>query len=253
MQIDHVAIDDTFAEAFRMRYARVIVTAADDYWLEAALRELTGYGSSVIACDAELGVERRLNPEHSPDRRPAAAVLAFGFSADGLAKALANRIGQCVMTCASTAVYDGLPEAAADGTHGATLEGIERDGRIPLGKQLRFFGDGYQKSKLLDGRRFWRVPVMDGEFVVEQSLGVAKGIGGGNIILQAAAMPAALELRSQLGEQVDWVAGLLPGPLDDVDRADARRELQPPRRPVGQDPPAAHGTSGAPRLERGAP
>lgn len=200
MQIQHVSIDDTFAEAFRMRYARMIVTAADDYWLDAALRELTGYGASVIACDAELGVERHLPPEASPDRRPAAAVLAFGFSADGLAKALANRIGQCVMTCASTAVYDGLPDSK---------DGVERDGRVPLGKHLRFFGDGYQKSKMLDRRRFWRIPVMDGEFLVEESLGVAKGIGGGNVILQAASMPAALAAARRGVETIASLEGVI--------------------------------------------
>ena len=77
---------------------------------------------------------------------------------------MANRTGQCLMTCPTTAVFDGLPEAET---------------RMPLGKHLRFFGDGYQKSKLLDGTRYWRIPVMDGEFVVVESLGVAKGVAGG--------------------------------------------------------------------------
>jgi formylmethanofuran--tetrahydromethanopterin N-formyltransferase len=177
VQLGNTHIDETFAEAFGMRYARLIVTAHDEYWLDAAAREFAGYGSSVIACDAEVGVERRLSPEETPDGRPGAAILAFGFSADALAKAVANRAGQCLMTCPTTAVYDGLPDGAE---------------RIPLGGHLRFFGDGYQKSKLLGKRRFWRIPVMDGEFLVEQSLGVSKGVAGGNIILQAASLPPAL-------------------------------------------------------------
>ncbi len=65
--------------------------------------------------------------------------------------------------------------------------------RIPLGKHIRFFGDGFQKSKLLLGRRYWRIPVMDGEFLVEDSLGVAKGVAGGNLILQGVDLPAALD------------------------------------------------------------
>ena len=53
MQLGPTEIIDTFAEAFRMRFVRLIVTAVDDYWLDAALREVCGYSSSVIGCDAE--------------------------------------------------------------------------------------------------------------------------------------------------------------------------------------------------------
>lgn len=177
MQLGETFIDDTFAEAFGMRYTRLIVTAADDYWLEATVRELTGYSSSVIACDAETGVERRLTGDETPDGRPGAAVLLFGFSTDALAKSVPNRVGQCVMTCPTTAVYNGLPDSET---------------KIPLGKKLRFFGDGYQKSKLLVGRRYWRIPVMDGEFLVEDVLGAEKGVAGGNLIVQSVGQPAGL-------------------------------------------------------------
>lgn len=177
MQIDGTEIVDTFAEAFRMRFTRLIVTAHDEYWLQAAVNEFTGYASSVIACDAEAGVERRLAAPDTPDGRPGAAVLLFSFSTEALAKAVPTRCGQCLMTCPTTAVYDGLTDG---------------EERIPLGKHLRFFGDGYQKSKLLLGHRYWRIPVMDGEFLVEDSLGVAKGVAGGNLIIQGTDMPAAL-------------------------------------------------------------
>lgn len=170
MQIDGTHIEDTFAEAFGMRYVRLIITAADDYWLEAALRELTGYSSSVIACDAETGVERRLTEKETPDGRPGASVLLFGFSTDALNKSVPNRVGQCVMTCPTTAVYDGLPTAET---------------KIPLGKKIRFFGDGFQKSKQVAGRRYWRIPVMDGEFLVDDVLGAEKGVAGGNMIIQS--------------------------------------------------------------------
>jgi len=170
LKIGDTFIEDTFAEAFRMVFARLWITADDDYWLDAALRELTGYSSSVIACDAETGLERRLSADQTPDGRLGAAVLVFGFSADALGKALGNRVGQCVMTCPTTAVFDGLPDAET---------------RVPLGKGIRFFGDGFQKSKLFDGRRYWRIPVMDGEFLVEESAGVGKGVAGGNLIVQA--------------------------------------------------------------------
>jgi formylmethanofuran--tetrahydromethanopterin N-formyltransferase len=178
MLLGSTLIDATFAEAFRMRYVRLIVTAHDDYWLRAAVGEATGYGSSVIGCDAEAGLERWLAPEETPDGRPGAAVMAFGFSAESLGKAILNRTGQCLMTCPTTAVYDGLPASPV---------------RAPLGRLLRFFGDGHQQSKLIGGRRYWRIPVMDGEFLVEQSLGVEKGIGGGNLLIQGKSLDATLE------------------------------------------------------------
>ncbi|MFO0974734.1 MAG: formylmethanofuran--tetrahydromethanopterin N-formyltransferase [Phycisphaerae bacterium] len=177
MEIDGTLIDDTFAEAFRVRFVRLVVTAEDEHWLSAGLAEFAGYSTSVIACDAEIGVAERLAPADTPDGRPGAAVLAVGFSPESLAAAVPNRAGQCLMTCPTTAVFDGLTEGEA---------------RIPLGKHMRFFGDGYQKSKQIAGRRYWRIPVMDGEFLVVDSLFVGKGVAGGNFILQAAEPAAAL-------------------------------------------------------------
>ena len=198
MQLGSTLIVDTFAEAFRMRYVRLLVTAADDYWLRAALVELAGYGSSVIGCDAEIGVERHLPPEETPDGRIGAAVLAFGFTTEALAKAIPNRVGQCLMTCPTTAVFDGLPEAAE---------------KIPLGKYLRFFGDGFQKSKVLGERRYWRIPVMDGEFVIEEVVGIGKGVAGGNIILQGATDKVALGAARRAVEAVAPLSGvILPFP-----------------------------------------
>jgi formylmethanofuran--tetrahydromethanopterin N-formyltransferase len=198
MNIGPTQILDTFAEAFRMRCVRLVVTAVDEYWLDAALRECTGYGSSVIGCDAEIGVERLLPTTETPDGRPGAEVLAFGFSTEALAKAMPNRVGQCLITCPTTAVYNGM---------------LETEESIPLGKHLRFFGDGYQKSKLLGGhlgnRRYWRIPVMDGEFLVEEKLGVAKAVAGGNIILQAATPEIALAAARRASEAIAPLAGCM--------------------------------------------
>ena len=194
MQLDSTPIIDTFAEAFRMRFVRLIVTAVDDYWLDAALREVCGYSSSVIGCDAEVGVEQMLAPNETPDGRPGAAVLAFGFSSEALAKAVPNRVGQCLMTCPTTAVYNGLPEAEES---------------IPLGKHLRYFGDGFQKSKLLAGRRYWRVPVMDGEFLLEEKLGVAKGVAGGNVIMQGTTQEVTLNAARLASEALAPLAGII--------------------------------------------
>lgn len=192
MKIGHTLIDDTFAEAFGMRYTRITVTAHDPHWLDAAVREFTGYSSSVIACDAEVGVDRWLSAEETPDGRDGASVLIFGFSKDALAKSVSNRTGQCVMTCPSTAAFNGLTEP---------------DDWIPLGKHIRFFGDGFQKSKKFDDRRFWRIPVMDGEFLVEEKVGVAKGVAGGNIVLQAVDQATGLDAARRGAAAVEEVQG----------------------------------------------
>jgi formylmethanofuran--tetrahydromethanopterin N-formyltransferase len=194
LELDGTFIEDTFAEAFGMRYVRLIVTAADEYWLDAGLKELTGYSSSVIACDAEAGVERRLPAGETPDGRVGATVLLFGFSADALTKSVPNRVGQCIMTCPTTAVYDGLPQSET---------------RIPLGKKIRFFGDGYQKSKQVAGRRYWRIPVMDGEFLVEDVVGIERGVAGGNVIVQSVDQQAGLAAVRRATEAI-W---RLPGAI----------------------------------------
>ena len=163
-----VTIIDTFAEAFPMTAARLIITAETPAWAETAARVMSGYATSVIACDAEAGVERILEPHETPDGRPGVSLLAFAFSRDALEKALIKRVGQCVMTCPTTACYNGL---------------LLDEKTITIGGRLRYFGDGWQISKRLEGRRYWRIPVMDGEFTCEDLFGTTKGVAGGNLIL----------------------------------------------------------------------
>ncbi|MDE0939178.1 MAG: formylmethanofuran--tetrahydromethanopterin N-formyltransferase, partial [Pirellulales bacterium] len=102
--------------------------------------------------------------------------------------------GQCVMTCPTTAVFDGL-----DG---------EED-KIALGKHIRYFGDGFQKSKKIFDRRYWRIPVMDGEFLVEDRLGVGRGVAGGNIILQAVDLESALAAARRGTDAVAEIPGVI--------------------------------------------
>lgn len=194
MEIDGTRVLDTFAEAFRMRYVRLLVTAHDEHWLDAAVREFTGYSSSIISCDSETGVERLLPADQTPDGRPGAAILVFGYAAEALAQVVPNRAGQCLMTCPTTAVYDGSTSG---------------DAQVPLGKTIRFFGDGFQKSKLVAGRRYWRIPVMDGEFLVESTVHVNKGIGGGNFILLGRSPLAALESARRAIAAIEPLAGVI--------------------------------------------
>lgn len=194
MLLGSTQIADTFAEAFRLRYARLVVTAHDRHWLEAAIRSACGYGTSVIGCDAEIGVDHEVAPDESPDGRPGVVLLAFGFTGEGVAKAVANRTAQCLLTCPTTAVFDGLPESPE---------------RAPLGAHVRFFGDGFEKTKVLDGRRFWRVPVMDGEFLIEETVGIGKGVGGGNFILQGRSLEEALAAARRAVDAIAAVSGVI--------------------------------------------
>lgn len=176
---DPPKIDDTFAEAFPMRATRLIFTAVDLELAEIAARAFCGNASSVIGCDAEAGIETTLTEDQTPDGRPGKAVLAFAFNRESLEKAVASRVGQNVLTCPTTACYSGLASES-------------RKDRIKVGSQLRFFGDGYQFSKKLGDRRFWRVPVMDGEFVCEDVCGTVQGIGGGNLLVCGRSQAEAL-------------------------------------------------------------
>ncbi len=169
---------DTFAEAFPMTAARLVVTAESDGWALTAGRTATGYAASVIGCDAEAGIECPLPPAETPDGRPGVSLLFFAFSRDALQRAVVNRVGQCILTCPTTACYNGLPPV--------------KDRTIRVGGNLRFFGDGYQISKKLEGRRYWRLPVMDGEFTCEDVFGTIKGVAGGNFLILAESQAAAL-------------------------------------------------------------
>jgi len=197
--INEVPIEDTFAEAFPMTAVRLVVTAETRMWAQTAGQVTTGYASSVIGCDAEAAVERELPPEETPDGRPGVSILMFGFSRDGLQKAVINRVGQCVLTCPTTACYNGLP--------------VVKEKAIRVGGNLRFFGDGFQFSKKLDGRRYWRLPVMDGEFVCEDVFGTVKGVAGGNFLLLAASQEAGLRAAEAAVEAIRTVPGvILPFP-----------------------------------------
>ena len=181
MVINGIPIEDTFAEAFPMTAARLVVTAETSAWALTAGGMTTGYAASVIGCDAEAGIERTLSPEETPDGRPGVSLLLYAFNRDALQKAVVNRVGQCILTCPTTACYNGLE--------------IVKDKSIKVGGNLRFFGDGWQFSKKLEGRRFWRIPVMDGEFLCEDVFGTIKGVAGGNFLIlgenQAKALAAA--------------------------------------------------------------
>src|SRR3954464_4576248 len=178
-----------------MTGCRLVVTAETPAWARTAGQVTTGYAASVIGCDAEAAVERVLGPDETPDGRPGVSLLLFAFSRDALQKAVVNRVGQCVLTCPTTACYNGLPAV--------------KDKSIRVGGNLRFFGDGRQFSKKLEARRYWRLPVMDGEFVCEDVFGTVKGVAGGNFLLLARSQAEGLAAAEAAVAAVRSVPGVI--------------------------------------------
>jgi formylmethanofuran--tetrahydromethanopterin N-formyltransferase len=197
MRLAGAEVVDTFAEAFPMWGARIVITAESPSWAAEAARSLTGFATSVIGCKCEAGIERELDPAETPDGRSGVSALLFANDREGLAKRLVERIGQSVLTCPTTACFNGLDAAET----------------VNVGGQLRFFGDGYQASKVLDGRRYWRVPVMEGEFLVEERFAVAEGVAGGNIIVLGPDVGDALRATEAAAEAMRGVRDvILPFP-----------------------------------------
>ena len=167
MKIKSTEIVDTFAEAFKMYGSRIIITAETKEWAMAAAQSITGFATSVIGCKCEAGIETEIPANASPDLRPGVSVLLFAMDSESLGKRLMERIGQCVMTCPSTACYNG----------------IDQGNEITVGGQLRYFGDGFQISKKIAEKKLWRIPVMDGEFLVDDIFKTKEAVGGGNILI----------------------------------------------------------------------
>jgi len=177
LMVRGVRIDDTFAEAFGMRATAVIVTADSIRWARQAALTMTGFATSVIGCGCEGGMDAELTATQTADRRPGVRVLLFAVSTSELQKQLQTRVAQCVLTSPGSACYAGL-------------EGEET---LRLGNALRYFGDGWQISKRFGGKHYWRIPVMDGEFVCEATTGLTKeAVGGGNLLIMGRTARATL-------------------------------------------------------------
>jgi formylmethanofuran--tetrahydromethanopterin N-formyltransferase len=198
LAVNGVLIDDTFAEAFGMRATAIIITGPNRKWARQAAITMTGFATSVIGCGCEASIDVDLPPSATPDGRPGCRVMLFAISTDELQKQLQNRLGQCVLTSPGSACFAGL----------------EGPNRLNLGSALRYFGDGWQISKKLGGRHFWRVPVMDGEFLCEATTGMTKAaVGGGNLLLLAQSNPKALAAAEAAVAAIHKVPGaIMPFP-----------------------------------------
>jgi len=194
------SIDDTFAEMFSMWAGRILITADNEKWALTAARTATGLATSIIMSPAEAGIESTVPPEKSPDRRSGVLIQIYHHTRRELKSQMILRIGQCIMTCPTTAAFDALPDAKR---------------RLKVGRSLRLFGDGFQKRDTLAGRKVWRIPVMEGEFVVEDRFGAVKAIAGGNFLIFAdnpkSGLQAAENAVEAINEKSEGVILPFPG------------------------------------------
>ncbi len=193
MKINGVQIDNNFAEAFPMKATRIIITAMNLKWAYRAANALRGFATSVIACGVEADIEKELKPSETPDGRPGLSLMIFAMSTKQLEKQVPIRVGQTVMTTATTACYSGM----------------ESDTQVSMGKSLRYFGDGYQISKIINGKRFWRIPIMHGEFICEETTGVQPAIGGGNFLILAKSARQGLTACEKAVDAIKKVEGVI--------------------------------------------
>jgi formylmethanofuran--tetrahydromethanopterin N-formyltransferase len=192
--INGVSIDDTFAEAFGMRATAVVITAPSRKWARQAAISMTGFATSVIGCGCEAAIDVELPRTATPDGRPGCRVMIFAVSTDELQKQLVTRVGQCVLTSPGSACFAGLKGTA----------------ELKLGDALRYFGDGWQISKKFGGRHFWRIPVMDGEFLCEATTGLTKeAVGGGNFFVMARTSAKALAAAEAAAAAIRMVPGAI--------------------------------------------
>jgi formylmethanofuran--tetrahydromethanopterin N-formyltransferase len=194
-----VEIEDTFAEAFPMIVGRVLVTADDEKWALTAARAATGYASSIIMSPAEAGIEGRAVPaSETPDGRPGVIIQIYHRTGHEWKMQMLGRIGQCILTCPTTAAFDAMPDAKK---------------RIRIGRAIRMFGDGFEKRDVLAGRNVWRIPVMEGEFIIEDRFGAKRGVAGGNFLIMADSCRSGLRAAERAVEAILTVPGvILPFP-----------------------------------------
>ena len=197
ININGIKVEDTFAEAFPMVATRIVVTALNYKWAKHAVDAVVGFATSVIGCGVEAGIEKKLKPSSTPDNRPGYSLMLFAMSGKDLEEQLTKRVAQCVLTCPTSAVFSGI-----DGPN-----------NLPLGKYIRYFGDGYQISKVIDGKRYWRIPVMDGEFLCQESTSQVDAIGGGNFLIMAKSQEQALQACEVAVEAISSLSDvILPFP-----------------------------------------
>ena len=197
MKINNVIIDDTYAEAFPIYCAEALITAATEYYAKVCATEATGFGTSIIGCPSESGIDNYVLAEHSPDYRPGYAIMVCHMKKDKLKEQLMERVGECVLTAPTTAMFNWIPfERKADPKEEEKLD-----------VKLHFFGDGYESKTVVGGRNCWKIPIMGGDFICEEEFGYKKGVAGGNFFIMGETQASALMGAQAAVDAISQVPG----------------------------------------------
>jgi len=175
-------ISDTFAEMFPMWAGRVLVTADSEAWAMTAAATATGLATSVIMSPAEAGIEAVLSADKTPDNRAGVMIQIYNRNRFELKSQMILRIGQCIMTCPTTSAFDAMPNAKR---------------KLKVGRSIRLFGDGFQRKALVGSRKVWKIPVMEGDFIVEDTFGVVEAVAGGNFMILSKDRPSGLKAAEE--------------------------------------------------------
>ena len=192
MELNGVEIEDTYAEAFPIKVARVLITAATKHWAQVAAQEATGFGTSVIMCPAEAGIEKFVSGDETPDGRPGVYIQICTFGYKSLETQVLERVGQCILTAPTTAVFNGLPDA---------------EKQFDTGFKLKFFADGTETETEIAGRKMHRIPMMEGDFLIENSIGAVDGVAGGNFFMLADSQMSGLTAAEVAVEAIEQLEG----------------------------------------------
>jgi len=200
MELNGVEIEDTFCEAFGAFFTRIVVTAKNEKWATLVAQEATGYGTSTIGCDAEAGIDMFLPSKNTPDNRPGVVLMFFKNKKDEMSLVLTHRIGECILTCPTTACFDALSDSLDS----------SKEFKIKTGNNLKFFGDGFQE-KLEGVYQFpsWKIPIMSGEFIIQDSFKVGKGIAGGNFLIIGKDHDSTLEAAEKAIEAIKEIENVI--------------------------------------------
>ncbi len=206
LKLNNVEIEDTYAEAFDLWCSRVLITALNETWVNNAVRTFTGFAVSTIGCDCEAGLDKMIPAKLTPDKRPGASVLIF-TKRKQLGTALMNRVGQCILTCPTTALFDWLNEEPSTFKDEKTNQ--EVPAVFPTGKNMRYFGDGWEKAATIENRKVWQVPVMEGIFTIEESIKAKKAIGGGNFFILGDNLDHTLKASMDAVKAINEIEGVI--------------------------------------------
>lgn len=189
--LEGVEVEDTYAEAFKVFSSRVLITAKNKKWAEIIAKEAIGFGTSQVMCPAEAGIDTET--DDTPDGRPGVIIQICHPDKDSLDEQLLARLGQCVLTAPTAAAFNAL----------------DSDEKFGIGQKLKYFGDGFEKEGEVGNRSVQIIPIMSGEFVIEDAFGVTEAVAGGNFFIMAKDSDSGLEAAENVVDSIREIEGTI--------------------------------------------